>query len=182
MYFELTIDILSDFGIDRPQNLPTYLSFISGSVINEDVVNPMVFSTNASSVDEVPDFWGSGMPIMSQSFLTLLEQAGVNNLQKFPAVIKSDINGEVWDDYFAVNILGMIQCVDFTRSTYTEIFPGSFNFDELAIDTSLTKDTLLFRLQESPSTIIIHKSVGKYIMQSDPDGVLSGWDVKEIIQ
>jgi hypothetical protein len=184
MYFELTTDILCDFGIDRPDadDLPAFLSFVSGSLITERVETPMVFTTNARSAAQVPDFWGEGMPVMSRRFLMLLEQAGVDNLQTFPAVVRSDVSGEVWEGYFAVNILGMIQCADLGRSTYTEIFPGSFSFDELAIDASLAKDALLFRLKESPSTIIIHKTVGQHVMQSDPDGLLSGWDVKEIVQ
>lgn len=184
MYFELTIDILSDFGIDRPDaaELPLLVSFISGSFITESIDTPMVFATNATASDQVPDFWGEGMPIMSKRFLALLEEAGVDNLQTFPAVVKSKVNGDVWEGYFAVNILGLIQCADLGKSTYTEIFPGSFEFDELAIDASLAKDALLFRLQESPSTIIMHKSVGKHLRRSDPDGLLTGWDVKVIIQ
>lgn len=74
------------------------------------------------------------------------------------------------------------QCADLAASDYTEIFDGLYDFDELAIDSAKTNEALLFRLQESPSTMIMHKSIGKYLMQNDPDQQLNGWDVEEIIQ
>jgi len=178
MYFELTIDILTDFGINRPDDLPASLCLINGSTINDPIDNPFVFQTKAAKGDIPPDFWGNSFPAMSGRFIALLEEAGVNNLQKFPAVVKSEIDGTVWDDYFLVNILDSIQCADLSKSIYTEIFPGNYDFEDLAIDSEKIKDTLLFRLEESPSKIIIHKSVGKYIMENDPDEIIKGWDVK----
>lgn len=182
MYFELTIDILFDCAIKKPDELPSTLSLIDGTTINESIDNPFVFKTKATEGDILPDFWGSSFPAMSEKFVTLLEEAGVDNLQKFPAVVKSEIDGTVWDNYFLVNILDLIECADLSNSDYDEIFPGNYDFDDLAIDAEKAEGALLFRLQESPSTIIIHKTVGKYIMENDPDEELVGWDVKEIKQ
>ena len=181
-FLELIADTLTAFGINRPNGVPVSLCLIDGATINDPIDNPFVFKTKATKDDIPPDFWGNGFPAMSGRFVNLLEEAGVDNLQKFPAVVKSEIDGTVWDNYFLVNILGLIQCADLSNSVYTEIFPGNYDFEDLAIDAEKAKDTLLFRLQESPSTIIIHKSVGKYIMENDPDEIIKGWDVKEIIQ
>jgi len=92
---------------------------------------------------------------MSQKCLDLFEGAGVDNLQTFPAIIKSETDGTVWDNYFAVNVLGLISCADLSKSTYTEIMPGSYRFRELAIYPEKAKGALLFRLQEdSPSRFV----------------------------
>lgn len=182
MYFQLKRDKFADIGIDEPENLPLDLSFIRGASIALPMEPMMVFTTNAVAGDKLPDFSGGSIPVMSLHFLTLLEKAGVDNLQKFPILIKSDEDETIWQGYFAVNILGLIQCADLSRSDYGEIWHGLYDFDTLAIDTSKLNGSLLFRLQESPSTIIMHKSVGKYIMENDPDGQLTGWDVEEIIQ
>jgi len=182
MYFELTNDILHEIGITRPEDLPMEVGFISGSIITEQLDDPMVFTTNAKSGESPPDFWGKGMPVMSKKFLDLLEEAGVDNLQKFPAIIQSNKDDSVWGNYFVVNILGLIKCVDFSKSKYKELFPGHFRFSELAIDVKIPKGALLFRLQENPGTILIDKSVGKHIMLSDPDELLTGWDVDDVIQ
>lgn len=182
MYFQLTIDILYDFGIDEPKDLPMELDFINGSLITVPVANPLVFTTNAVAGDIPPDFWGEGMPAMSKRFVTLLEGAGVDNIQKFPAIVRSEEDETVWNDYFAVNILGMIKCVDFSKSKYTEIFPGHYDFDVIAIDAEKAKGALLFRLQENPGIILIHKSVGKYIGEKDKNRELVGWKAKKVIQ
>jgi hypothetical protein len=182
MYFQLKRDKFTDIGIVEPEGLPLNLSFIRGAVITTPVDPSLIFTTNAVAQDSLPDFSGGSIPVMSQRFLTLLTQAGIDNLQTFPILIKSDIDGNIWDGFFAVNILGLIQCADLSKSDYGEIFHGLYDFDTLAIDIKKVNGALFFRLQESPSMIIMHKSIGKYIMENDPDQSLTGWDVEEIIQ
>lgn len=181
MYFQLKRDKFIEIGIAEPEGLPIELSFMRGAVIKTPL-KPMTFTTKAAARDSLPDFSGGSIPVMSQRFIDLLINAGVDNLQTFPIVVKSEIDGTTWDGFCAVNILGLIQCADLAASDYTEIFHGLYDFDVLAIDTARTNGALLFRLQESPSTIIMHKTIGKYLMEHDPDQQLSGWDVEEIIQ
>lgn len=182
MYFQLLVDKAVNYGFARPDNLEPEVSFISGAMISVPVPSPLRFTTDASASDELPAFWDDGVPVMSSKFLALLEGAGVGNLQVFPAIIESKTDATVWGDYFAVNILGLIKTADFDKSVYTEILPGCFDFDVLAIDAKLTNDALLFRMQESASTIIVHKSVMKFVMDNDPDEFLTGWDIDEIVQ
>ena len=181
MYFQLKRDKFIEVGIVEPEDLPLHLSFMRGAVIKTRI-DPMVFTTNATAQDSPPDYAGGSIPVMSQRFLTLLIQAGVDNLQTFPIMIKSDVDGAVWDGFFAVNIVGLIQCANLSASDYSELFHDLYDFDVLAIDTTKTNDALFFRLQESPSIIIMHKSVGKHLMENDPNQLLTGWDVEEIIQ
>ena len=144
----------------------------------------------SASIDELPDdmdalewMQGKRMPTLkSEVLLNLSLESGVDNLQKLPAIIKSDVDETIWENYFAVNVLGLIKGADLSKSEYNEIFPENYSFKKLAIDVSSIKDTLLFRLQESPSTLIMHRSVGKHIMDNDPDELIKGWDVYDIIQ
>lgn len=181
MYFQLKRDKFTDIGIVEPEDIPLHLSFLREAFINTPIAT-MTFTTNASAQDALPDFAGGSIPVMSKRFLSLLVQAGVDNLQVFPILIKSEIDGHVWDNFFAVNIIGLIQCADLAASDYGEIFHGLYDFDVLAIDIEKTNNALFFRLQESPSMIIMHKSIGKYLMENDPEPSLTGWDVEEIIQ
>lgn len=182
MYFELTTDIQFDIGISEPAGLPDEIDFMAGKVLGDDVPNPVTFTTNAVAGDVLPDFWDESVPAMSEKFVKMLEGAGVDNIQTFPAVVKSRKDGTLWDGYYAVNVLGMIQCADLSKSDYDEIFPGHYRFRTLAIDSNLTKDSLIFRLQENPGTLIIHKSVGKYMGDNYPNKELKGWSVRKIIQ
>ena len=174
MYYILKNNLLSDSEITfyEPKNLPVKLSFLRGSIITIPVDNPMVFTTNAAEGDILPDFEDSSFPIMSKRFLELLEEAGVDNLQTFPVIIKSEEDDTIWGDYFVVNVIGMITCADLPKSTYTEIMPGHYRFRELAIHAEKAKGALLFRLQEHSPTIVMHRSVGRHIKSQDPDKTL----------
>jgi hypothetical protein len=184
MYFILKNNILlePEIGLREPENLPKGLAFIHGKMITIPVDNPMIFTTNAKAGDAMIDFQDGSFPVMSKRFLEIMKASGVDNLQTFPIIIKSEEDDTIWDNYFIVNILGMIACADLSKSTYDEIMPGFYSFDELAIHAEKAKDTLLFRLQEDPTTIIMHRSVGQYIKAQDPDKTLVGWSVAKIIQ
>ncbi len=184
MYFTLVNDILIDSNItfNAPDDLPVELDFMGGESVTLDISLPMVFSTNAKSGDKLPDFKKGSFTIMSQRFIDLLQCAGVDNLQLFPVIIKSDVDGTSWDGYFGVNILGIVECADLSHSTYDEIMPEHYAFDELAIHAEKAQGKLLFRLKEHLPTIIIHRSVGRYIKDNDPEKNMLGWTVKKIIQ
>jgi len=184
MYFTLVnnIKLESDITIQEPKNLPVELDFIGGNIIDIPVDNPMVYTTNAKAGDTLRDFLKGSFTIMSKRFLNLLKEGGADNLQVFPAIIKSDVDGTIWDDYFGVNIIGLISCADLSKSTYSEIMPGHYRFKELAINAEKAHGALLFRLKEHSPTIIIHRSVGRYIKEHDPDKTLLGWSVGKIIQ
>ena len=184
MYFILINDIASDFNctLHEPKDLPREVSFISGSKITVELDTPLVYTTNAKADDAMVDFSRGSVTLLSKRFLKLLEGAGVDNLQVFPAIIKSEKDETIWEDYFSVNVLGMIACADLSKSTYSEIMPGHYRFRELAIDAEKAKDALLFRLHEHSPSIIVHKSVLKYIVDNDPDESLLGWEGGDIIQ
>ena len=184
VYFILKNNILMDveYSLKEPEGLAMELSLLTGSPVTYPALEPLVFKTTATKDNVMIDFKDCSFPLMSRRFITLLQEAGVDNLQILPAVIESETDGTVWDQYVAVNVLGAIACADLAKSTYSELMPGSYMFDELAIKADKAKGSLLFRLQEDKATMIIHKSVGKYLKDSDPDKSLLGWTVGRIIQ
>lgn len=184
MYYSLINNIRyeSEITINEPKSLPLELSFISGRVISIPIETPMVFTTDGKKGDILRDFLRGSITLVSKRFLDILQGAGVDNLQTFPAIVKSTVDGSVWNDYFAVNVLGMIACADLNKSTYSEIMPGYYKFEDLAIDANKAKGALLFRLHEHTPTIMMHFNVGKYISSQDPDKTLKGWSVKKAIQ
>lgn len=54
----------------------------------------------------------------------VLNAAGVNNFQLFPAVVVNSTTGESRDDYYAFNILGLLQAADMDASDSTLIMQG----------------------------------------------------------
>ncbi len=185
MYFILVNDPFCDFDfyIKAPTDLPRAISFISGRQIDGDCLKlPLEFITDASANDTIVDFRDGTIPLMSEKCLSLFRDAGVDNLQTFPAIVRSDVDGTIWKNYYAINVLGLISCADLDKSEFTEIMPGSYRFRESAIDANKAKEALLFRLQEDSGSILMHKSIGKYIVENDPEEELLGWEADDIIQ
>ena len=184
MYFLLINDITSDFNftLNEPKDFPREVNFISGSVITHELNTPLEYTTNAMKGDTMLDFSKGSVTLMSKRFLEILQGAGVDNLQVFPAIVKSEKDGTIWEDYFAVNVLGMVSCAVLPKSTYSEIMPGHYRFQELAIDAEKAKDALMFRLHEHSPSIIVHRDILKYIVENDPEEELLGWEADDIIQ
>jgi len=184
MYYTLINDIVSSFesSLNEPKNYPQEVNFISGSSITSELELPLTFTTNAKAGDMMIDFSKGSVTLMSKRFIGILTNAGVDNLQIFPAIVKSELDETVWEDYFAVNILDIISCANLEKSIYDEIMPGHYGFDKLAIDAEKAKGKLLFRLQEHCPSIIIHNSVLRYIVNNDPEETLIGWETDDIIQ
>ncbi len=184
MYFLLENDSQFETGnyLNEPDNLPVELSFIRGDLITLNLDEPLVFTTNAQAGDELRHFLRSSIPIMSKQFVEVLQGAGVDNLQLIKAIVKSEVDGTIWPDYYAVNVLGLIACAELDKSDYAEIMPGHYRFRELAIDATKAKGALLFRLKEHSPSIIIHESVCQHIVDNDPDEKLTGWSVNDIVQ
>lgn len=184
MYLTLINNIRLDshISIYEPKDLPVEIDFMSGNIVNFPEEKELVYTTNAVEGDSLRDFQKGSFTLMSERFLKLLEDAGVDNVQKIPAKIVSDVDGYVWDNYFGVNVIGVITCADMDNSIYDEIMPGHYIFDELAIHPEKANGALMFRLHEHLPTIVIHRNVGVYIKNQDPDKTLIGWSVGKVIQ
>ncbi|AUC75409.1 ankyrin repeat domain-containing protein [Olleya sp. Bg11-27] len=182
MYFVLEEDNSSGTDVVLKVANKEYdgLDFLSGKKIATGLDTPIVFTTNAKSGDAILDFNDGNIPVMSKRFIDLLTEAGVTGLQTFPLVIKSEKDDTVWDDYFAVNIIDVIACGAFPASLFKEKKPKHGIRCELALDTSKIDETLLFRLQEYLPTIVLHRNVVKYLIDNDPDEVLT-WEFKGVI-
>ncbi len=175
MYFIFTHDKDYEFSITTPQIAFEGFSFMDGIRLPDSLSEePFQYATGAKSGDSLPDFRDSNIPLVSDKLLSLFRGAGVDSIQTYRAEVASRFDGTVWKNYSALNITEMISCADLSRSVYRELFPGYYEFDSLSIDVSKTGGSLMFRLEESPGVILIHKSVGKYIGENDPAKTLRG--------
>lgn len=109
------------------------------------------------------------IPLFRSDLVQTLVQAGVSNLQAFPARITDTQSRTVHTDYVAVNIVGCIAAADLDRSVFTPGHAPAFHtaFRELVIDDAKASGQLMFRLLQAVSTIVVHASV-KQALQSQP--------------
>ena len=174
--YQLQPDIFGKYVPKLSQKLPEAISFISGAIITDSLPTPLIFATRHSEKEQPQGLHGMVVPVMSNSFINALRDAGIANLQCFPAEIRSTVDETIWKNYQAVNIIGKIACADLTASQSTHIMdrPGNDTtplvaFEDLKVDPSRVGDALLFRLAESPGVILIAESVVKHLRSIHSD-------------
>lgn len=123
------------------------------------------------------EFWENGgrglaeilldsIPLFSKELVNALRDCGVDNLQLFPVKIIEREGNRINQEYFAVNIVGLIKCADMEKSEYSDITGQGIiavNFRKLIIDETIAMGFYIFRLAESVSSIIVHEKIKKYL-------------------
>lgn len=111
------------------------------------------------------------IPIMSKRLANVLTEAGVDNIDYYPALLKNTETGEIYE-YMAYKIIGLVSAADLDASeyeTYDDKPVADTSFYELAIDESKAHDQKFFRLAENTSAIMVHESVKKCIEEAGID-------------
>jgi hypothetical protein len=116
------------------------------------------------------------VPIVRADLLQLLQEAGVDNLQLFKAVIRDPAKRVEHKNYSAFNILGLVAAADMGKSRvmHSRSVTGvDHDFEALALASDrIPGDLLLFRLAESVNAIVVHEKVKQRIEQSTIDGMV----------
>lgn len=154
-------------------------SWIAGRLIDVAVPQPLEFTVESDEDDSDPDepgvllemYQDSGV-LMTDRLVNSLNEAGVDNLQVFDAVIRDPKTGIVATNYKVVNVVGVVSCADLGSSIFT-VHGGSplidVSFDSLVIDEKRAGGQLLFRLAESLSAIIVHDRVKQHLLANGFD-------------
>lgn len=119
---------------------------------------------NYEKAELVPYF--DAARLMSVAFYEALCEAGVDNLDVYDAVIRSEDGSITHEGYKAFNIVGVVQAADLKKTIFndppaTRLIDASF--ESLAIDPEKASGLLMFRLAESLKTVIIHERVKRVI-------------------
>jgi len=182
-YFKLKEDYNYIHGIGDFINLPSNCSFLSGEWIEITLQQPIYLIVDCLKNEQPQHFLDTVAPIVSSVFLEALKKSGISNYQSFPVILKNfDLDLE-WPNYFIINVLGLIDSADMTKSSFEEIIPGDINdgvaefgeYDNLIIDENKTKGMLMFRDLRSPAEIIFNNIIIDSLRKSSPEG---GWRMK----
>jgi hypothetical protein len=125
-----------------------------------------------TSGDYYPDIISSLITLYSNKVKNCLERCGVDNIDYYPVAIKDPKNC-VNADYWFVNILGRISCLDVDNSDVeVDAFGDGLDFKSFAIDESRTAGTKIFRLHERSRLVIIHESIYSALSEIGLKGVI----------
>lgn len=162
-----------------PHGLPTDIDFRSGAAISAPVQGPLIYESSYTSSDQLQHFESELAPLMSERLVDALLSAGVSNLQLFPAQVSNKSANKTWLGFHTVNIIGVISCASpRSVSTIIAVRPDGVTplaiFDRLLINVARTGGADMFRLAESPGTILVSNRVIDRLRLSAPEG---GWNI-----
>jgi len=97
----------------------------------------------------------------------VLTDFGIDNIQYFPVVLRNKDTGKTEDDYFLVNIIGLLDCVDMNKSK-VKWWPSGMGFDfiSMVIDENKTQGLPVFRLKEDPTKVLISEALKKHLQKN----------------
>jgi len=112
----------------------------------------------------------SAQCLMSRALVTTLEEAGVDNLQKFDAPMTDREKDEINHGFCVVNVIGLVEAADMDSSESLPLGSGEV-FTKLVVDKEKAQGLLMFRLAESQTDLIVHERVANAINAGDFRGV-----------
>jgi hypothetical protein len=151
------------------------LAFDEGMWVH-DSPNTVRFVMTQEDRGEIGDLVPTGLPglVISDRFRHLLDGAGIDNVQYIAAEIADVVSGRTFADYFIANVIGLVDCIDLTRSkvTFRAAPPGAIRFiDELHIDERRAGGLPLFRLARRSTIVMMSEPVQQKIASANLRGV-----------
>jgi rhodanese-related sulfurtransferase len=174
MYYEL-LDKRSAYPdpakIGEYPELPDDVSFNMGERIAAPIATPLRFELDPDWGRDIAVFTGSQVPVMRKDLIQALRAAGVDNIDAYDAVIVDPRDQKEVHDYQAVNIVGLVSAANLAASDF-ESFGETPKVDALfgrpVIDEKRAAGALLFRMQESVMTVMVHDRVKNQIAPRFP--------------
>lgn len=132
---------------------------------------PIGLNTKADTEDSprvYADLYWIPIPLMSRRLVAAFRAAGVDNLQTFETKLLTVLGDKLLpaDNYLAVNIVGCVTAADLEKSqTNPEVMEKmvSMDFHSLSVDESKARGSLIFRMAENVTAVLVHEDVRRHI-------------------
>ncbi|MCB9917395.1 MAG: hypothetical protein H6832_03235 [Planctomycetes bacterium] len=168
-----------DHTIDEEPEIDEEIDFERGSLIQAQLPNPLVFETSYGSGDKPHHFfdYSTSIPVVSGLFADALRAVGIDNFELFPAVLRNPETGAEWGNYFAFNVLGLVDATDLESSRYSEIMAGNedgepalVSFDVLALKRDLLSGLEMFREPNGGCLVMSERAIRTVLASSPEEG------------
>jgi hypothetical protein len=164
--------ILECYGpIDRERQAinraPQEHSWVTGQGLDSPPEKPLEITMDGDGI--MMPMFDRGILLFRDDLIQAMESAGVDNLDCYDTVLIDPVAKVQYDNYKAVNIIGLVAAADLTKSEYTAPSGAALidtDFDSVVIDEEKAMGLLMFRMAECVSAIVIHEKVKNYIEQA----------------
>jgi hypothetical protein len=143
------------------------VSWMRGLTIETPLPTPIEVEMDGDGI--MMPMFKRGILLFRDDLIQAMESAGVDNMDYYDTVLIDPVANVRYDNYKAVNIIGLVAAADLQKSKYTA--PSGVpmidtNFDSVVIDEEKAMGLLMFRMAECVSAIVIHEKVKDYIEQA----------------
>jgi hypothetical protein len=135
-------------------------------------IPPQTLELNPDYGERLPDLFDTTIPLFSDRLLKALVEAGVDNFDAYPMILRRPDTDEEWRNYSAVNFIGSIDAIDREKSDCRTSSIGELECESITINPVAAGDAICFRLQEGPDLLVIHERVAKVLEKYDFISVL----------
>lgn len=159
-YFVMSVDITDTSArITSTSGLPRRArNWITGAALEVAVPTPVQFVIEAEDEGTLGAYYTTGAPLMSRELVDCLRSCGVDTLELHDAVITEEVSGTEHRTHLAVNVVGLIAMYGSAQKSSLEGL-STWVHRGATIDPAAAQGALLFRLKESPSQVVLHRSV-----------------------
>jgi len=173
MYYKLLQDQDPESGyLAKTKN--KHLTLQSGNILSKEDISKMIlpwpFTLDPGFEDlKLSDYYDN-VKLMSKKLIDTLKSVGVDNLQEFDTEVLNEQTGDKIEDYYAVNIVGLVSCVVEDQSSSTPLADVEF-ISDLVIDPAKAKGFNMFRLAETRMDVIVSEKVANAIKAGNFVGI-----------
>jgi hypothetical protein len=159
----------------RAPDAVAHLDFMRGASIPAPPPTPWVFDIEAGS-GRHPHLLGGRIPMASDDLLRVLTDAGVDNIQTFPALLQRR-GGAEWRQHSVLNVIGLVDATDLEASTGTVLAEGDtgptrIEFQNLVLSRRKTLGLPIFRLFHDPAQLLVDDRLLRALNKHRPP---EGW-------
>jgi len=183
MYFVMTCDLALDpdgaalMEIHNSMKVGTIRSWRGGRLIEPakaaTIPNPIEIDFDPLRGYQGPplEMVDLGIPVMSRRLAAALREAGVDNVQFFPATLRNTVTGERYP-YEAFNVVGAVAAADLERSdwsSYDGVPVADVSFETLVLDEAKAGTLRMFRLAENINALLVDEQVRDHVLKTGID-------------
>ena len=170
-----SIAALEDVRILQAPEPVVSLDFLRGAAIAVGPGTPWVFDIEIDSAHP-PHLLGGRIPMASERLLSVLLDAGVDNIQTFPALLRLR-GGAVWRQHSVFNVIGLVDAADLEASVGTILAEGDrgptlIEFRNLVLSRAQTLRLPIFRLFHDPAMLLVDDRLLRVLKRHQP---AEGW-------
>jgi hypothetical protein len=178
-YFLLEKHPEIEWGAVGNPTLPSDVSFLRGAWITRPMPTPVVVTVDHPAMDPPKGLVAGPVPVVQRALLDLLLRVGGDNVQTFAARLENPSANLRWDDYAAVNVIGLVDAVDMAQSVFATLLGGGVvpplvDFDRIVLRADRTHGLRMFRVPQSPALWFVDGEIVQSLRDNRP---ATGWGI-----